>query len=122
MNYGTLQILDELATADNDNVFTYGEDRLYEHVRDIIQAHNAMTEDIVADFVERTTSQVDRFGAEAVTGEMVDIDEWGTPDVQKAEVAGYDIGWPLRKDYVEAPEYHGISTIRESMLDIPGRN
>ena len=32
------------------------------------------------------------------------------------------IGYPLRKDYVEAPEYHGISTIRESMLDMPGRN
>jgi len=32
------------------------------------------------------------------------------------------IGHPLRKDYVEAPEYHGISTIRESMLDIPGRS
>jgi NADH-quinone oxidoreductase subunit C len=32
------------------------------------------------------------------------------------------IGYPLRKDYVEAPEYHGISTTRESMLDMPGRN
>jgi len=32
------------------------------------------------------------------------------------------VGFPLRKDYVEAPEYHGISTVRESMLDIPGRS
>jgi len=30
-------------------------------------------------------------------------------------------GRPLRKDYVEAPEYHGISTVRESILRIPGR-
>jgi NADH-quinone oxidoreductase subunit C len=26
------------------------------------------------------------------------------------------VGYPLRKDYVEAEEYHGISTRRESML------
>ncbi|RMD83676.1 MAG: NADH-quinone oxidoreductase subunit C [Candidatus Dadabacteria bacterium] len=32
------------------------------------------------------------------------------------------IGHPLRKDYVEAPEYHGISTIRESILNVPGRS
>ena len=32
------------------------------------------------------------------------------------------VGYPLRKDYVEAPEYHGISTVRESILDVPGRH
>jgi NADH-quinone oxidoreductase subunit C len=34
------------------------------------------------------------------------------------------IGNPLRKDYVEAPDYHGISTMRESLLsvEIPGRS
>ena len=32
------------------------------------------------------------------------------------------VGYPLRKDYVEAPEYHGISTVRESILDVSGRH
>jgi len=29
------------------------------------------------------------------------------------------VGYPLRKDYVEAPEYHGISTVRPSALKLP---
>lgn len=96
-SYGTLQILDELLTADNDNVFTYGEDLLYQHISDILTAHNAMTQDIVSNFVEYTTSQVSRYGTDGTEMEMIDIDEWGTPDVQKVDVAGYEIGWPLRK-------------------------
>jgi hypothetical protein len=96
-SYGTLQLLDELRVADNDNIFTYGEDTLYEHVRDILEAHNRMAEDIMDSFVERTTSKIARYGADAVTGEMVDVDEYGAADVQKTQVAGYDIGWPLRR-------------------------
>jgi NADH-quinone oxidoreductase subunit C len=46
----------------------------------------------------------------------------GHSDLRRILLPDDWIGWPLRKDYVEAPEYHGISTIRESMLDIPGRN
>jgi NADH-quinone oxidoreductase subunit C len=32
------------------------------------------------------------------------------------------VGFPLRKDYVEAPDYHGISTVRESILNIENRH
>jgi len=46
----------------------------------------------------------------------------GHSDLRRILLPDDWIGWPLRKDYVEAPEYHGISTVRESMLDLPGRS
>ena len=46
----------------------------------------------------------------------------GNHDLRRILLPDDWIGHPLRKDYVEAPEYHGISTVRESILDVPGRN
>lgn len=96
--YGTLQLLDELATIDAGNVFDYGEDRLYAHLSDMLTVHNAMTQDVFGLLVGNTTDNVRRFGAQTVAGEMVEVDEYGAADIQKTRVAGYDIGFPLR-DY-----------------------
>lgn len=95
-NYGTLQLLDTLAQADNDNIYTYGEDRLYSHVRDILEVHNELAEEMMQNFVSTTNTRIARFGVDAVSGEMVEVDEYGYADVQKTSVAGYDIGLPLR--------------------------
>ena len=46
----------------------------------------------------------------------------GHSDLRRILLPDDWVGFPLRKDYVEAPEYHGISTVRESMLDMRGRN
>lgn len=97
-NYGTLQLLDQLASIDNANIYEYGEDTLYEHVRDILNVHNELAQDLMGTFVEFSPVRIARFGADAVTGEMVDVDEYGRADVQKTAVAGYDVGFPLR-DY-----------------------
>jgi len=97
-NYGTLQILDELSTIDAGNVFNYGEDRLYAHLNDLLTVHNAMTQDIFGLLVGNTTDNIRRFGAQTVSGDMVEVDEFGAADVQKSRVTGYDIGFPLR-DY-----------------------
>jgi hypothetical protein len=95
-NYGTLSLLDTLSVIDKDNIYDYGEDRLYAHLTDLLNVHNAMTTQMVSLFVEFTTDNIRRFGAGAVSGEMIEVDEWGLTDVQKTQVAGYDIGFPLR--------------------------
>lgn len=95
-NWGTLELIDTLRQIDSANVFEYGEDRLYEHVRDLLAAHNVMTGQMFNLFVESSTDHIRRFGATSVEGEMVEVDEYGHADVQKTAVAGYDIGFPLR--------------------------
>ena len=54
--------------------------------------------------------------------DLLGVEFTGHSDLRRILLPDDWIGHPLRKDYVEAPEYHGISTVRESMLDIPGRS
>lgn len=95
-SYGTLTLLDTLATIDKDNAFTYGEDRLYANLQDLLTAHNAMTQDMFDMFVAQTNDKIRRYGGQAVGGVMIEADEWGAADVQKTAVSGYNIGFPLR--------------------------
>lgn len=109
--YGTLQLLDTLRTIDKDNVFTYGEDRLYEHVRDLLNAHNEMTQNIFGTFVQLTADRIWRWGNQASTAlDFLKVDEYGIVDVQKQAVTGQNAGAPLdrydaavqwTKDYFE---------------------
>ncbi len=56
--------------------------------------------------------------------DLLGIDFIGHTDQRRILLPDDWVGNPLRKDYVEAPDYHGISTMRESLLsvDIPGRS
>ena len=56
--------------------------------------------------------------------DLLGVDFLGHPDLRRILLPDDWVGNPLRKDYVEAPEYHGIATIRESMLriDLPVRD
>jgi NADH-quinone oxidoreductase subunit C len=56
--------------------------------------------------------------------DLLGVDFVGHPDLRRILLPEDWVGNPLRKDYVEAPDYHGISTIRESMLriELPERN
>jgi NADH-quinone oxidoreductase subunit C len=54
--------------------------------------------------------------------DLLGVDFAGHSDLRRILLPGDWVGHPLRKDYVEPPEYHGISTTRESPLDIEGRH
>jgi NADH-quinone oxidoreductase subunit C len=50
--------------------------------------------------------------------DLLGVEFVGHPDLRRILLPDDWVGNPLRKDYVEAPSYHGISTVRESMLRI----
>ncbi len=50
--------------------------------------------------------------------DLLGVDFPGHPDLRRILLPDDWVGNPLRKDYVEAPSYHGISTVRESMLRV----
>jgi len=54
--------------------------------------------------------------------DLLGVEFVGHPDLRRILLPDDWVGYPLRKNYVEAPEYHGIATIRESMLRIPERS
>lgn len=54
--------------------------------------------------------------------DLVGIIFEGHRDLRRILLPDDWVGFPLRKDYVEAPDYHGISTVRESILNIENRH
>lgn len=92
--YGTISALDSLA-ATNQSVVAIGEQTVWNQVAAALDAHNAVVEELMANFVETTTDRRRRYGG---NDEMVmeDIDEFGRPDAQKITAAA-DVDFPLRK-------------------------
>ncbi len=95
--YGTLSVLDNLATYGNTNVLAFGEAEMNGFVQQILDAYRALKDDIVGDLVGYTTERETTYGTNATTGEMVDLDEYGLADAQKLPFAPASVGFPLRK-------------------------
>jgi hypothetical protein len=92
MAYGTLNTLDTLA-ASQQTIAQYGEDRAFEAIDAAVTAHNEIMNDMMGDFIERTTDRQRRYGGPA-NMVMNKIDEFGRSDAQKI-AAGVTVGFPL---------------------------
>ncbi len=93
MAYGTLSILDTLASSQT-TVAEYGEDRAFEQIQAALDAHNAQVNDMTGWLAETTPDRQRRYGSQD-TMRMVELDEFGAPDAQKLS-AGVTVGFPLR--------------------------
>lgn len=94
MIYGTLSTLDTLASS-QQSVASFGEDRAFEGIAQLLAAHNLLLDDMLANFVETTTDRQRRYGGGSV-GTMDEYDQFGRPDARKA-AQGVTVGFPLRK-------------------------
>jgi hypothetical protein len=84
-----------MRTFDRDNIFDYGLDRMQSELNLLLDAHNSIVNDLMGTFVEQTTDRIRRYG-DVLTGELIEVDEYGAADVQKAGFVGVNIGFPLR--------------------------
>ena len=94
----------------------------YTHRHEVTLKVNAQREGPKVNTVSGTWSGANWLEREVY--DLLGVEFVGHPDLRRILLPDDWVGNPLRKDYVEAPDYHGISTIRESMLRIqlPERN
>jgi hypothetical protein len=92
MAYGTLTTLDTLR-ATYQSVALFGEDRAYESIQAMLDAHNEIMQTIMTDVVERTTDRLRRYGT-ADTMVMTKGTEMSRADAQKI-LPGAPAGFPL---------------------------
>lgn len=94
--FGTMTTLDTLREITAQNVLEFGEDRILEAVRRELDIQNQIADEITAAFAEDTTDNAVRGYGAPQHMEMIDLDEQGTPTVQKVVPSGQNIGFPLR--------------------------
>lgn len=92
--YGTLSVVDTLASLSNTTVAAFGEDRAFAEIEAALAAHNRITAEMLGDLVERTTDRQRRYGSTDAMN-MDELDEYGRADAQKI-AAGATVGFPLR--------------------------
>lgn len=95
--YGTLAVLDSLATYNNTNVIAFGEEELAGFLNIILDAHNMFVQEIMQDFVAVVPNRETTYGVTTQVGEMVEVDEYGLADAQKIPFAPSTVGFPLRR-------------------------
>ncbi len=95
MAYGTNAALDTLASLNNTLVADIGEDTVWREIQRALEIHNGITNEMMGEFVERSTDQLRRYGGTDSMA-MDELDEFGRADAQKI-TAGATVGFPLRK-------------------------
>jgi hypothetical protein len=87
-------VLDTLAALSNTTVADFGEDRAFAEIDAALAAHNRIESELLADFVERTTDRLRRYGS-TDSMSMDEVDEYARADAQKI-AAGATVGIPMR--------------------------
>lgn len=99
-NYGTVITLDTLRAIEGTTVLQFGEDRIFDAVQAEIDIVNTQLNQALTTFVEPTTDRLRRgYGAQQDM-EMVEVDEMGTPEVQKYVPTQQNLGFPLRRKMI----------------------
>jgi NADH-quinone oxidoreductase subunit C len=86
----------------------------YEHRHRIVLKVEAVREDPVVPTVEDLWKAANWHEREIF--DLLGVTFSGHPDLRRILMPEDWVGHPLRKDFVEPQEYHGISTRRESLL------
>ncbi len=94
MAYGTLSTLDTLRAVAGNSITAFGEGDAFTAIEAARQAHNSQFNDMLGDFVERTTDRLRTYGTAAAMS-MDEVDEFGRADAQKV-TGGTTLGFPLR--------------------------
>lgn len=92
MAYGTISTLDTLASS-QQTVIDFGEDNAFSAIQAGLTAHNAIMNELLAGFVERSSDQMRRYGGPD-NMVMDKLDQFGAPDAQKI-AAGSNVAFPL---------------------------
>lgn len=93
MTTGTHDISTLLATR-YQSAADYGQDKIAAVLAADVAAHNAIMMEMVSDICEVTTDRQRRYGT-SISGEMVEVDEYGRAQTQVAK-PGATVGFPLR--------------------------
>jgi hypothetical protein len=95
--YGTTTTLDTLETIRDTTVIQFGEQRIYEAVQNELDIVNAQLNAAMDSFAERTQDNMRADDGAIADMEMVEVDEFGTPDTQKTAQPTENYGFPLRR-------------------------
>jgi hypothetical protein len=93
MTTGTYDI-SSLLSVRHQVVPEFGMDKVQTVLEADVAAHNQLTLDMVSNLAEPTTDLLRRYG-ESIDGEMVEVDEYGRSNTQRA-APGSTVGFPLR--------------------------
>lgn len=113
-SYGTMTLTDLLNTR-SQNVVEYGENRLYEQITMLLDEHNALVAEQMAELVEFGEDDLIGTGGPAEMA-FFPLDEYGTPDAQKV-ATGANLGFPLR-GYGGALQWTRLYFLNATVADV----
>jgi hypothetical protein len=111
--------VDDLLRTSSLSVIDYGEDRTWQGIMLLLEAHNALFQDKYGLFVDGpTTDRRRRYGG-AVAMTFGEVDEYGTADAQKV-TAGSNVDFPLKR-YERGLQWTYTYLLEKTPADLVGQ-